>query len=91
MRTALGELGDLEALQQVVEVAGLSLIEAGCAAGDTARGLAERGARELAVEPDPVQAKRNRAQPPAPRHCLPRMRAWMACCFSARCITFRAN
>ena len=28
---------------------------------------------------------------PAPRHCLPRMRAWMACCFSARCITFRAN
>ena len=66
MRTALGELGDLEALQQVVEVAGLSLIEAGCAAGDTARGLAERGARVLAVEPDPVQAKRNRAQPPAP-------------------------
>ena len=55
MRTALGELGDLEALQQVVEVTGLSLIEAGCAAGDTARRLAERGARVLAVEPDPVQ------------------------------------
>ena len=66
MRTALGELGDLEALQQVVEVAGLSLIEAGCAAGDTARGLAERGARVLAVEPDPVQAEKNRAAKTVP-------------------------
>ena len=66
MRTDLGELGDLDALQRVVNVAGLSLIEAGCAAGDTARGLAERGARVLAVEPDAVQAEKNRGAPAAP-------------------------
>ncbi len=66
MRTELGELSDLEALARVVQIAGLSLVEAGCAAGDTARGLAERGARVLAVEPDAAQAKKNRAQPPVP-------------------------
>ena len=66
MRTDLGDLGDLEALQRIVEeVAGLSLIEAGCAAGDTARRLAELGARVLAVEPDELQAEKNRAAPAA--------------------------
>jgi len=66
MRTELGELSDLDALQRVVDVAGLSLIEAGCGAGDTARALAERGAEVLAVEPDPVQAEKNRALKPVP-------------------------
>lgn len=66
MRTDLGDLGDLEALQRIVEeVSGLSLIESGCAAGDTARRLAELGARVLAVEPDELQAEKNRAAPAA--------------------------
>ena len=66
MRTELGELSDLQALQSVVEIAGLNLVEAGCGAGDTTRRLAEIGARVLAVEPDPVQAEKNRGQPPLP-------------------------
>ena len=63
MRTELGELGDLDALTRLVAIAGLNLIEAGCGAGDTARGLAERGATVLAVEPDAVQAEKNRTAP----------------------------
>ncbi|MDA0229975.1 MAG: class I SAM-dependent methyltransferase [Proteobacteria bacterium] len=66
MRTELGDLSDLEALQRVVNISGLSLIEAGCAAGDTARRLAELGARVLAVEPDKLQAEKNRAAPAVP-------------------------
>ena len=66
MRTELGELGDLDALTRIVEIAGLNLIEAGCGAGDTARGLAERGATVLAVEPDAVQAEKNRTAPSTP-------------------------
>ena len=66
MRTELGDLSDLAALQRVVNISGLSLIEAGCAAGDTARSLAELGARVLAVEPDAVQAEKNRTAPAVP-------------------------
>ena len=66
MHTELGELGDLDALTRIVEIAGLNLIEAGCGAGDTARGLAERGATVLAVEPDAVQVEKNRTAPPTP-------------------------
>ena len=64
MHTELGELGHLDALTRIVEIAGLNLIEAGCGAGDTARGLAERGATVLAVEPDAVQVEKNRTAPP---------------------------
>ena len=66
MRTELGELSDLQAVERLVEIDGLSLIEAGCGAGDAARGLAERGAQVLAVEPDAVQAEKNRGQPAIP-------------------------
>ena len=63
MRSELGELGDLDALEKIVPIAGKKLIEAGCAAGDTARRLAERGADVLAVEPDAAQAEKNRSAP----------------------------
>ena len=66
MRMDLGELGDLDALEKVAPIAGLKLIEAGCAAGDAARGLAERGAEILAVEPDAAQAAKNRSAPATP-------------------------
>ncbi len=61
-RNNLGELSDLEAVDKLVNVRGLSLIEVGCAAGTTAHELAKRGASVLGVEPDPVQAKLNRTR-----------------------------
>lgn len=65
-RIELGDLADMEAVDKLVDVKGLHLIEAGCAGGNAARDLAERGATVLGVEPDPVQAERNRSQPPTP-------------------------
>ncbi|MEE8173628.1 MAG: class I SAM-dependent methyltransferase, partial [Alphaproteobacteria bacterium] len=41
-------------------------IEAGCAAGEAARALATCGAAVLGIEPDAVQAEKNRAAPPVP-------------------------
>lgn len=65
-RTDLGELSDLDAVGRLLDVQNLDLIEVGCGGGDTACGLAERGATVLGVEPDPVQAETNRSQPPTP-------------------------
>ncbi len=59
-RTDLGERSDAAALMAVAPVAGLALVDVGCGAGKNARDLAEAGASVLAVEPDPVQAARNR-------------------------------
>lgn len=64
MRKDLGTKNDMEALANLVDLSGLSLIEAGCATGDMARAMADAGATVLAVEPDPVQAPKNRAAPP---------------------------
>jgi len=66
MRTDLGELSDLDAVDRLLNVRNLNLVEVGCAGGDTARGLAERGATVLGAEPDPVQAEKNRSQPATP-------------------------
>ena len=54
---------DLAVLDRLVSVRGRALIDVGCGAGALARALAERGADVLGVEPDPVQAERNRAEP----------------------------
>ncbi len=66
MRTDLGELTDLGAVDRLVEVNGLDLIEVGCAGGAAARGLAERGATVLGIEPDAEQAEKNRAAAAVP-------------------------
>lgn len=58
-----GLSSDLTVLDRLVEVQGRSLIDVGCGAGALARALAERGASVLGVEPDPVQAEKNRAAP----------------------------
>ena len=55
-----GESTDLAVLDRLVQVGGRSLIDVGCGGGALARALAERGATVLGVEPDPVQAARNR-------------------------------
>ena len=58
-----GASTDLAVLDRLVQVSGRSLIDVGCGGGALARSLAERGATVLGVEPDPVQAERNRAAP----------------------------
>ena len=56
---------DLAVLDRLVRVRGRSIVDVGCGAGALARSLAERGATVLGVEPDPVQAERNRDAPEA--------------------------
>ena len=56
---------DLAVLDRLVQVRGRSIVDVGCGAGALARSLAERGATVLGVEPDPVQAERNRDAPEA--------------------------
>ncbi len=63
---SLGECSDLEVFDRLCAVDGLRLLEVGCGAGDFSRALAERGAEVLAIEPDPIQAAKNRAAPATP-------------------------
>ncbi len=63
-RKHLGERTDVEAVDAVVSVAGLSVVDVGCGAGNASRELAARGASVVAVEPDPIQAAKNRDAAP---------------------------
>lgn len=56
----LGIAKDIEVVDQFLDVAGLFLIDAGCGSMALSRSLAERGAHVLGIDPDPVQAKKNR-------------------------------
>ena len=58
-----GLSSDLAVLDRLVQVRGRSIVDVGCGGGALARSLAERGATVLGVEPDPVQAERNRDAP----------------------------
>jgi ubiquinone/menaquinone biosynthesis C-methylase UbiE len=66
MRRPLGELSDIEAVEALVDVSGLALVDVGCGSGATARLLAERGATVVGLEPDPVQAAQNAKADPTP-------------------------
>lgn len=55
----LGLCSDLEAIDQFLNVDGQFLIDAGCGNMHLSRSLAARGARVLAIDPDPVQAQKN--------------------------------
>jgi ubiquinone/menaquinone biosynthesis C-methylase UbiE len=57
--TELGLAEDFEVLDRFVEPRGLTVVDAGCGAGALSLHLAGRGARVVAIEPDPVQAKAN--------------------------------
>lgn len=62
-----GQASDFEVLDRVVGVSGLSLLDVGCGAGSLTRELAKRGAKEvIGIEPDPIQAAKNRAADAVP-------------------------
>ena len=63
-RKDLGRLNDLEAIDRLLAVKGLKLLDVGCASGAQDRELVARGATVLGVEPDPVQAEKNRNAAP---------------------------
>jgi ubiquinone/menaquinone biosynthesis C-methylase UbiE len=70
-RTDLGELSDTEVIDRfcadgVITLDGARIVDVGCGAGATSRDLAARGATVLGVEPDPIQAEKNRAAEPTP-------------------------
>lgn len=56
----------MDVIDRFVPVAGLDFADVGCGDGRLARQLAARGARVLGVDPDPIQAKKNRAAEPVP-------------------------
>lgn len=63
-RTDLGELSDIAAVLEMSPVAGLQLVDVGCGPALTSRALVESGAHVTAVEPDPIQAEKNRQAEP---------------------------
>jgi ubiquinone/menaquinone biosynthesis C-methylase UbiE len=62
----LGEADEMDVIDRLVPVTGLNVVDVGCGGGRLARQLAERGAKVLGVEPDPVQAEKNRAAEAVP-------------------------
>ena len=65
-RRHLGERADAVAVAAVAPVAGLAILDVGCGAGQSSRALAAMGASVIGIEPDPIQAAKNRAAEPAP-------------------------
>ncbi len=63
-RRHLGEMTDIAALAALLPVRGLTLVDVGCGPGRVTRELSARGATMFGVEPDPIQAEKNRAAPP---------------------------
>ena len=56
----IGTADEMDVIDMLVPVSGLNVLDVGCGNGRIARQLAERGAVTIGVEPDPIQAERNR-------------------------------
>lgn len=63
-RQGLGAQSDISAITTVAKLAGLQVVDVGCGPGEIARALVAAGATVLAVEPDPLQAEKNRHAAP---------------------------
>ena len=57
---------DLEVIEHNLDVRGRFLIDAGCGEMHLSRALAKLGASVLGIDPDPVQARKNREAPITP-------------------------
>ena len=64
-RKHLGERSDVAAIAELASVAGLTVVDVGCGPSKTSRELATLGAKVIAIEPDPIQAAKNREAEPA--------------------------
>lgn len=60
----LGETTSIDVLAGQIGLAGTSIVDIGCGGMAFSRQLCEHGARVTAIDPDPVQAERNRAAAP---------------------------
>jgi ubiquinone/menaquinone biosynthesis C-methylase UbiE len=65
-RKNLGDCNEIAAILQVFPLAGVRALDIGCGPGKIARDLIAAGATVTGIEPDPVQAEKNRKQEPVP-------------------------
>ena len=63
-RKNLGEVSDMGAIEALMSVKGLNVVDVGCGPGRVSRELCAHGATVLGVEPDPIQAAKNREATP---------------------------
>jgi ubiquinone/menaquinone biosynthesis C-methylase UbiE len=64
MRKDLGELSDFAAVRNLVALEGKTFIDIGCGPGAVSREMVAAGATITGVEPDPIQAEKNRKAAP---------------------------
>lgn len=62
----LGEITNVEVIQRFLSLQDKDVVDIGCGALTFTRHLADLGARVLAIDPDPVQAEKNRTADPIP-------------------------
>lgn len=62
----LGKADEIDVIAGLVSLAGCRLVDIGCGGGRVTRGLVARGAVAVGVEPDPIQAAKNREAEPVP-------------------------
>ena len=62
----LGEANEIDVIDRLVGLAGLKVVDVGCGGGRVTKQLVERGAHAIGIEPDPIQAEKNRGAEPAP-------------------------
>ncbi|MEK9945008.1 MAG: class I SAM-dependent methyltransferase [Alphaproteobacteria bacterium] len=68
-QASLNDLGiarDIDIFDRLADWKGLEVVDCGCGAGGLAGALAKRGATVTGIEPDPIQAEKNRAADPKP-------------------------
>lgn len=68
--TDLGRATDAEIIERLVELDGREVVDVGCGGGAVSAKLAALGATVLGLEPDPIQAAKNRDADPIPNVTL---------------------
>lgn len=66
----LGVARDIDIFERLADWQGLDVVDCGCGNGSLAAGLAKRGAIVTGIEPDPIQAEKNRGADPIPNVTL---------------------